>query len=70
MGHTVQTGNVEPDRTAIAVPVRNHRGDVVSGLGAVLDRAEVSVDAEVTVQVLRAAAHGVERTLKRNGRPV
>ncbi|NKE09514.1 MULTISPECIES: IclR family transcriptional regulator [Kocuria] len=70
VGHTVQTGNVEPDRTAIAVPVRNHRGDVVAGLGAVLDRAEVSVDAEVTVQVLRAAAHGVERTLKRNGRPV
>lgn len=66
LGHTVQTGNVEPDRTAIAVPVRNHHGDVVAGLGAVLDRANVAVDPEVTVQVLRAAAHGVERTLKHN----
>lgn len=70
VGHAVQTGNVEPDRTAIAVPVRNHRGDVVAGLGAVLDRAEVAVDPEVTVQVLRAAAHGVGRTLTVNHRSV
>lgn len=64
LGHVIQSGNVEPDRTGIAVPVRGSQGKVVAGLGVVLDQTTVTVDAEVTVQVLRAAAHGIERTLQ------
>ncbi|KAA9395219.1 IclR family transcriptional regulator [Kocuria coralli] len=63
-GHAVQTGNLEPDRTGIAVPVRGARATVVAALGAVIDRAAAAVDPAATVQVLRAAAHGIERTLK------
>lgn len=63
-GHVVQTGNIEHDRTAIAVPVKGAQGSVVAALGAVLDRTAGPVDPAATVQVLRAASHGIERTLR------
>ncbi|MDO5617408.1 IclR family transcriptional regulator [Kocuria sp.] len=66
VGHVIQTGNLEPDRTGIAVPVHSARAEVVAGLGAVLDRSAVVVDPEATVQVLRAAAHGIERIMRQH----
>lgn len=62
-GHVIQTGNIEPDRTGIAVPIRGPRGGVVAALGAVIDRSATSVDPGATVKVLRTAAHGIERSL-------
>lgn len=69
-GHCVQTGNLEPDRTGIAVPVVARGGAVLAGLGVVADRALAPVDPAAVVQALHTAAHGIARTAEPAAPPV
>ncbi|WP_314301500.1 IclR family transcriptional regulator [Kocuria palustris] len=69
-GHCVQTGNLEPDRTGIAVPVHAADGSVLAGLGVVADRALAPVDPSAVVQALHTAAHGIARAVEGPDHPV
>lgn len=66
-GHVIQTGNLEPDRTGISVPVHGADGTVIAALGAVTDREEAPVDAGAVVRALHTAAHGIARVLQERG---
>lgn len=68
-GHAIQTGNLEPDRTGISVPVTTG-GTVVASLGAVFDRIEGPVDPATAVQALHTAARGIARTLALRQPPI
>ena len=69
-GHCIQTGNLEPDRTGIAVPVIAEGGSVLAGLGVVADRRQAPVDPAAVVQTLHTAAHGIARTARPGRSPV
>ncbi len=69
-GHAIQTGNLEPDRTGIAVPVMTRPGQVIAGLGIVADRTLAPVDPGAVVQALHTAAHGIARVVEQAAHPI
>ncbi len=59
-GAVVTEGFIHPDATGVAVPVRDGAGDVVAALATI---QPTDGTAGALVPALRAAAHGIRRTL-------
>ncbi len=60
VGHVIASGTVSPVSTGIAVPLRDHTGEVIAALSVILPR---DADPDPALKELKRASRAVTRTL-------